>query len=105
MRFILLLSLMLSGCCTRYDFGSGVITSARQRLCARHRTPLVTVRGYNMGNDFGCILPTEQYMRFADCYPNAMNVTESLDRDEMHQYPASITYCPKCDVELRRRLR
>jgi hypothetical protein len=78
--------------------GSGVV------LCAKHRIPLLTVRGYGvqdyapgprrtitMIHTFGKQLEREQ------CNPNYIPRDKSLKRTKDYPVPVSVTYCPKCE--------
>jgi hypothetical protein len=93
-----ILVVALAGCCTPWN-GPAVITGpAGARLCAKHRIPLVTTRGFRIHMEPGmCVDPdTELLERVERCYPNPVPWYEWLEPGRGGD-PTTITYCPRCE--------
>ena len=106
MKHILLsviLTCFLSACCTRYGLGGAVIMRGTQRLCAKHHTALVTVRGSTLRSDHMCYHPREEYLQLLERFPNGVGFLDSLDPEKFSE-PKLITYCPRCQAEIEKRL-
>jgi Carboxypeptidase regulatory-like domain len=65
-------------------------------LCAKHRIPLVTQRGYRM-RELTLIHTWGLRLQREKCNPNYIPHDQSLKRDKDYTIPTMITYCPKCE--------
>ena len=72
-----------------------------QKLCARHRVPLITTHGYTIAT----LLPWHPKWEaniVVSCNPNCIDRTQSLVRKGPFKYPVDITYCPACEAVVAR---
>ena len=75
------------------------VAASGQRLCAKHRIPLVTANGYM---DYAsCITPTTETAAVRACSPNAIPLEFSLRRTRYYRILSKVTYCPRCEAELK----
>src|SRR4051812_21195163 len=102
---ILTAFLMLVGCSTLNDtpyvHGSVIHAGGQHFFCPRHNSELVTVPGFDTGDGFVCVLPTKRYARLSQYYPNPIGLHGSLMRTYTHTRPVQITYCLRCEEELK----
>jgi hypothetical protein len=77
---------------------SGVVS------CAKHRIPLVTVRGYGVPDyapgprrTITLIHTFGKQLEREECNPNYIPRDKSLKRTKDYPVPVSVTYCPKCE--------
>jgi|ERR1700730_579177 len=97
-------AIAIAGCCSYLREHPVVISATGQKLCARHRIPLLTVHGYGVtdyaqGSErtltlihtFGPQFEREQ------CNPNYIPRNQSLKRSKDYPIPILVTYCPKCE--------
>src|SRR5437764_320633 len=105
MRTLLLLTLLLVGCQTSWREGASVTSPSGQRLCAKHRVPLITIRAYQApsGPSDPVVLVHEAgrpYYNIVGQYcPNHISEHVSLDPAWILREPTAIAYCPLCEKE------
>jgi hypothetical protein len=111
MRALLVLPLMLVACETTWREGASLTSSSGQRLCAKHRIPLVAIRAYQApsGPNDPVVLVHEAsrpYYGVAWQYcPNIIPEHVSLHPAWILREPTTIWYCPLCQKEFLERLR
>jgi hypothetical protein len=99
---LLVLSLTITGCCSYWREHPTVTAASGQKLCARHKTPLLTVHGYGTRNyaaarevslihTFGPQLEREQ------CNPNYIPRDQALKRSRDYPISIPVTYCRECE--------
>jgi hypothetical protein len=92
---LLLLIVSMTGCSTPWRGASVVTDQSGHHLCAKHRTPLRTERGYMDANP-SCMLPSKNYSEALARYPNLWPDYISRTRFSSFTEPATATYCPEC---------
>jgi hypothetical protein len=111
MRALLLAALFLTACETTWREGASIQSSSGQRLCAKHRIPLVAIRAYQApsGPNDPVVLVHEAsrpYYGIASEYcPNHIPEHVSLHPAWILREPTAIPYCPLCEKEFLARLR
>ena len=111
MRALLVLPLLLVACETTWREGASATSSSGQRLCAKHRVPLVAIRAYQApsGPNDPVVLVHEAsrpYYGVAWQYcPNIIPEHVSLHPAWILREPTTIWYCPLCQKEFLERLR
>jgi hypothetical protein len=93
--------LLGAACACQSWSGSARITDASgHTLCAKHRTPLITVRAYR-ASDAADVDMSHGYIVAARCFPNRVPYRVSLHAGPpIFVHPVTITYCPVCEREL-----
>jgi len=101
-----LFALLLSGCCTPWRGAPTIVSSSGQRLCARHRIPLITVRGFVPPPKTYLVLEPKglrKLCQLSECYPNGVRGPyRSLWPTSICVERAPITYCPLCEAEIQK---
>jgi hypothetical protein len=102
-------TLLLTGCETTWREGASVTSASGQRLCAKHRIPLVTIRAYQApthGEKVYLVHDADHpYYGVAEQYcPNHIPEHVALHPAWILRDPTTIAYCPLCE-EFRERLR
>jgi hypothetical protein len=111
MRALLVLLLLLAACETTWREGASITSASGQRLCAKHRIPLVAIRAYQApsGPNDPVVLVHEAsrpYYGVAEQYcPNIIPEYVSLHAAWILREPTTIWYCPLCQKEFLERLR
>ncbi|MDB6174375.1 MAG: hypothetical protein JWL59_3686 [Chthoniobacteraceae bacterium] len=101
--FLILLAI-LGGCVTPRHGSVAILTSPSERLCSRHRIPLITGQIFKMSPPLPLVYPNPGWRRWANYYPNHLTLFESLVRSD--EFPLAVfrTYCPLCQTELETHL-
>ena len=111
MRALLVLSLLLAACETTWKEGATITSASGQRLCAKHRIPLVALHAYEAQNPPGYVIlgpheASRPYYGVAEQYcPNHIPEHVSLVRAGIMRVPTTVFYCPLCEKEMLARLR
>jgi hypothetical protein len=111
MRASLVLSLLLTARETTWREGASITSSSGQRLCAKHRIPLVALHAYEAQNPPGYVIlgpheASRPYYGVAEQYcPNHIPEHVSLVRAGIMRVPTTVFYCPLCEKEMVARLR
>jgi hypothetical protein len=111
MRVLLVLPLLLAAFETTWKEGATITSASGQRLCAKHRIPLVALHAYKAQNppDYVILGPHEAsrpYYGVAEQYcPNHIPEHISLVRAGIMRVPTTVFYCPLCEKEMLARLR
>jgi hypothetical protein len=110
MRPLLALALLLSACETTWQEGASITSSSGQRLCAKHRVPLLTIRVYEYLDKPGFVTlvhdASHPYGGIAAEYcPNI--IPEHVVKHPLGRMrkPTTVAYCPLCEKEFHERLR
>jgi hypothetical protein len=86
------------GCmnCERLAQNPTITSSAGQKLCARHRVPLITVAGWLENR---AAFHDALYMQAVveECNPNSILPSDSLQRTRRYSIPTKISYCLLCE--------
>src|SRR3954468_22312718 len=100
---ICLSAVLLAGSCVSWH-GPGIVTTpAGVRLCAKHKTALVTSRGYRLHTERNLHVDPDidKVERVESCFPNAIpwyeSLTPSNTLSNIREDAAIITYCPPCE--------
>jgi hypothetical protein len=108
MRALLVLPLLLAACQTTWDEGAAITSASGQRLCAKHRIPLVPLHAYEYPPNYVILGPHEAsrpYYGVAEQYcPNHIPERVSLVRAGIMRSPTTVFYCPLCEKEFHDRL-
>jgi hypothetical protein len=111
MRALFLTALLFTACETTWREGASVTAASGQRLCAKHRIPLVTIRAYQApsGPNDPVVLVHEAsrpYYGIVEQYcPNIIPEYVSLHPAWILREATAIAYCPLCQKEFLARLR
>jgi hypothetical protein len=111
MRAFLVLPLLFAACETTWREGASITSASRQRLCAKHRTPLVALHAYEAQPPPGYVIlgpheASRPYYGVAEQYcPNHIPEHVSLTRHGIMRVPTTVFYCPLCEKEMLERLR
>jgi hypothetical protein len=110
MRPLLLSALLFFGCRTTWPEGATVTSASGQRLCAKHRIPLVTIRAYQAptrGDKVYLVHDADHpYYHIVEQYcPNHIPEHVALHPASILREPTTIAYCPLCEKEFHERLR
>ena len=110
MRALLLTALLISGCQTTWHEGASVTSASGQRLCAKHRVPLITIRAYQAPTTGGQVWFVHDANRWyynivGIYYPNHIPEHVSLRPASIAREPTTISYCPLCEREFLDALR
>jgi hypothetical protein len=92
-------SLALVSCATSSFERKPVVIIADQKCCAKHRIPLISVRGF--GASEGTLVHMD-HPRVAICderAPNRIWDSRRLYRTDLHHRRATVTFCPHCEAE------
>ena len=106
MHAVFLAALLLTACETTWREGASVTSASGQRLCAKHRIPLVTIRAYQApsGPRDPAVLVHEAsrpyYNIVGEHCPNHIPEHVSLHPAWILREPTAIAYCPVCEKEL-----
>ena len=101
MRPLLLAALFLVGCQTPWREGASVTSPSGQRLCAKHRVPLVTIRAYRAPPGYLVHEGSRPYYNVVGEHcPNHIPEHVSLRPASILRLPTTIAYCPVCEKEL-----
>ena len=83
------------------DFWPTTYTDAAGRkFCVRHRTTLITVKGFSMRDMSTIIHPARGEENLTYCNPNSIGDYFSLRRTKIVSKPCSISYCKKCEAAI-----
>ena len=91
---------VLSGCtnCDYLAWHPVVTSPTGQKLCARHRVPLVTVRGYaHRGEDVILYHWAGMNHTVDACNPNRIDPDCSLRPTKRNSHRWTFSYCPDCE--------
>ena len=111
MRALLVLPLLFAACETTWREGASITSGSGQRLCAKHRTPLVALHAYEAQPPPGYVIlgpheASRPYYGVAERYcPNHIPEGVSLTRHGIMRVPTTVFYCPLCEKEMLERLR
>jgi hypothetical protein len=111
MHALMLLALLLTACETTWPEGASIASSSGQRLCAKHRIPLVALHAYEAQNLPGYVIlgpheASRPYYGVAEQYcPNHVPEHVSLVRVGIMRRPTTVYYCTLCEKEMLERLR
>jgi hypothetical protein len=111
MRALLVLPLLLAACETTWKEAATITSASGQRLCAKHRIPLVALHAYEAQNPPGYVIlgpheASRPYYGIAEQYcPNHIPEHVSLVRAGIMRVPTTVFYCPLCEKEMLARLR
>jgi hypothetical protein len=110
MRALVLVALLITACETTWPEGASITSSSGQRLCAKHRIPLVTIRAYQAPTHGDKVYlvhdASRPYYGIAEQYcPNHIPEHVALRPAWILREPATIAYCPLCEKEFLERLR
>ena len=94
---LLLVSLLGSSGCTSTG-------SPSSELCPKHGIALHTRTAYRISQDVQAD-PTRSYIRIADQYPKHTPWFYSEKRTDIHKDRETVSFCPRCDAELKNALR
>lgn len=105
-----MLALLLTACETTWPEGASITSPSGQRLCAKHRIPLVSIRAYEAVDRPGYVTLVHEasrpYYHIAEQYcPNHIPEHVALHPAWILRKPTTITYCPLCEKEFLERLR
>jgi hypothetical protein len=92
---LVIVTLLISAGCTSFN-----TISTTNELCPKHGTPLATKMAYRITDDVH-FTPIREYTRIADDYPKHTPFFYSDKRTAIHRIRESVSYCPKCDKELK----
>jgi len=88
-------------CCTNCDYLAWhpVVTSATgQKLCARHRIPLITVHGYGHRGEDVILYHWAGMNHTVDaCNPNRIDPDCSLHPTKRNSHRWTFSYCSECE--------
>ena len=96
---VVIVTLFISAGCTSFS-----TVSTTNESCPKHGTPLAKRTAYRITQDVH-ITPIREYTRIADDYPKHTPFFYSDKRTDNHRIRESVSYCPKCDAELKTALR
>jgi hypothetical protein len=106
MRALLVVVVLLTACETTWREGASVAAPSGQRLCAKHRIPLVTLRAYEAPPNWLVHEGSRPYYGVAEQYcPNHIPEHVALRPSGLLHVPTTIAYCPLCEKEMLDRLR
>jgi hypothetical protein len=110
MRALLALPLLLAACETTWKEGATTTSASGQRLCAKHRIPLVALHAYEAQNPPGYVVLVHEgsrpYYGVAEQYcPNHIPEHVTLRPGGIMRVPTTVAYCPLCEKEMLERLR
>jgi hypothetical protein len=110
MRALFLAALFLTACETTWREGASITSGSGQRLCAKHRVPLVPLRAWQApthGDKVYLVHDADHpYYGIAEQYcPNHIPEHVSFSRGDIFQERTTIYYCVLCEKEFRERLR
>jgi len=98
----MLSAVCLVGCRTTWREEETITSPTGQRLCAKHKVPLIAVRGFepprgvfthdNMNRPF--------YNIVGEHSPNHIPDYQTTRRSDLQRVPVTIRYCPLCEQEL-----
>jgi len=106
MRALLVFPLLLAACETTWKEGATITSASRQRLCAKHRIPLVALHAYEAQDPPGYVIlgpheASRPYYGVAEQYcPNHIPEHVSLVRAGIMRVPTTVFYCPLCEKEM-----
>jgi len=105
---LMLSALFLVGCRTTWPEGATTVSPSGQRLCAKHRIPLMKIRAYQAPR-YPVVLVHEAsrlyYGVVGQYYPNHIPEHVSLRRAWILTEPTTIEYCPLCEKQFLEELR
>ncbi len=96
----LFVAALLPGCmnCEYLARHRVVANAAGEKLCARHRVPLITVRGYgHIGEDVILYHFAGMNHTVDLCNPNRIDPNFSLHRTKRNSTRVTFSYCPQCE--------
>lgn len=107
---LLVFALLLTACETTWRESASVASASGQRLCAKHRVPLVPLHAWEAGERGGRVYlvhdANHPYYGVAEQYcPNHIPEHISFARGGIFQQRTTVFYCPACEKEFRDRLR
>src|SRR4051794_8567822 len=105
MRAIVLAAFFFVGCRSTCPEGATVTSPSGQRLCAKHRVPLVRIRAYEASRRGGHVYLVHEggrpyYHIVGEHCPNHIPEHVSVRPFSILTRPTSIAYCPLCQSEL-----
>src|SRR5713101_4080825 len=106
MRTLLVFVVFLAACQTTWREGASITSSSGQRLCAKHRIPLVALRAYQAPSDRVILVheASRPYYGVAGQYcPNHIPEYVSLSPAGILHEPTTVFYCPLCEKEMLER--
>ena len=108
MRALMLAALLLSACKTTWPEGATVTSPSRQRLCAKHRIPLVARSAWQAPTHGDRIWLVHDaihpYYGVAEPYcPNHIPQHVAFARGDIFREKTTIYYCPVCEREFWQR--
>ena len=95
MLSIVIVTLFITAGCTSFS-----TDSTTKELCPKHGTPLAKKAAYSITQDIH-FTPNRYYVHIADDYPNHTPFHYSDKRTDIHRIRESVSFCPKCDEELK----
>jgi hypothetical protein len=105
---LMLSALFLGGCRTTWPEGATIMSPSGERLCAKHRVPLVRIRSYQAPR-YPVVLVHEAsrpyYGVVGQYYPNHIPEHVSLRPGWILTEPTTIAYCPLCEKQFLEELR
>ena len=107
---LLLLTALLTACETTYREGATITSASGQRLCAKHRTPLVPLTVYQAPTHGGQVWLVHDanhwyYNIVGQYYPNHIPQHVALSRTDFFSERTAVYYCPLCEREFWNALR
>jgi hypothetical protein len=105
MRALMLTAVFLVGCRSTWPEGATVTSPSGQRLCAKHRIPLVTIRAYQAPTHGDRVDLVHEggrpyYHIVGEHCPNHIPEHVALHPAWILREPTTIAYCPLCQKEL-----
>jgi hypothetical protein len=107
---LLLIAILLAACETTYREGATVTSASGQRLCAKHRVPLVPLHAWQAPTHGHKVYLVHQagypYYGVAEQYcPNHIPEHIAFHSGDIFQERTTVYYCPLCEKEFWDRLR
>jgi hypothetical protein len=101
---ISLSAFIFAGCCVPWHGPAIATTPMGTRMCAKHKTALITSRGFRIHTEPNQHVDPDidKVQRVESCYPNAIPWYESLNSFNGHGDSTTITYCPLCERQAQR---
>jgi hypothetical protein len=110
MRALLVFACLLTACQTTWREGAAITSPSGQRLCAKHRIPLVPLRAWQASTHSDRVILVHDaghpyYGEAAEYCPNHIPEHISFSRGGIFQERTTVYYCRLCEKEFRERLR
>jgi hypothetical protein len=110
MRTLLVFALLFTACQTKWQEGASITSASGQRLCAKHRVPLLPLHAWRAPTHGDHIYLVHQasypYYGVAEQYcPNHIPQHVSFRRGGIFQEKTTVYYCPTCEKDFWERLR